>query len=115
MPPIKRPPRQRRRTYLREWREHKGLSMNEAAKLIGLDHSSLQRLETWQTPYNQDHLELLAPLYGCEPHDLISRDPKSRKGIRSDVVQAFEMAPAGMQRQVMAVVSTLLKMKPHAD
>ena len=105
MSPIKRPPRQRGRTYLREWREFREISMNAAARTIGWDHSSLQRLETGQTPYNQDHLELLADLYRCKPHDLISRDPQGRKGIRSDIVQAFEMAPADVQNQVIAAAS----------
>jgi transcriptional regulator with XRE-family HTH domain len=116
MAPIKRPPRQRHRTYLREWREFAtDKSMSEVARMIGYDHSTLQRLETGQRPYNQDQLERLAPIYGCQPHDLISRDPRAVRGMRSDVVQAFEMAPAEVQKQVMASARALLKMKPHAD
>ena len=110
MPPIHRPPRERRRTYLREWREFTtDKSMSEAARLIGYDHSTLQRLETGQKPYNQDHLEKLAAVYHCQPHDLISRDPRGGRGIRSDVVRAFEMAPVEIQRQVVASAKALLR------
>ena len=46
MPPIKRPFRQQRRTYFREWREYSTeLSQAEVARRIGRDNSSLQRLE----------------------------------------------------------------------
>lgn len=112
MPPVKRPTRQRRRTYFRQWREFStDFSQAEAARKIGRDHSSLQRLEAGLIPYNQDWLEELALVYRCEPHDLISRDPWGSKAIRSDVIRAYESAPADIQKQVMAAARALLKTK----
>jgi hypothetical protein len=112
MPPKKRDPRQRRRTYFQEWREFStDLSQAAVARLVDRDHSSLQRLEAGKIPYNQDWLELLAPVYRCEPHDLISRDPRSSRGVRSDVLTAYAGAPAEVQRQVMAAARALLKNK----
>jgi transcriptional regulator with XRE-family HTH domain len=108
MPPIKRPPRTRRKTYLREWRQFRNLSQHKVGSMIGWDHSSLQRLETGQTPYNQDHLEILAQVYMCEPIDLISRDPNS-PGEASELARQIAAAPAAMQRQIKAVVSAMLK------
>ena len=51
------------------------MTLVPVAQAIGVDHSSLQRLETGQTPYTQDHLEKLAEIYQCSPADLISVDP----------------------------------------
>lgn len=113
MPPIKRPVRQRRRTYFREWREFAtDLSQSEVARRIERDHSSLQRLEAGISPYNQDWLELLAALYHCDPQDLISRDPRSSRGVQSDIVRGYQSAPAELQQQITATVRALLKTQP---
>jgi DNA-binding Xre family transcriptional regulator len=112
MAPIKRPPMQRRRTYFQEWREFStDLSQTEVAQRIGYNHSSVQRLEAGKLSYNQRWLEVLAKVYRCEPHDLISRDPFGSRAIRSDVIKAYESAPAEVQRQVMAAARALLKTK----
>lgn len=108
MAPVKRPARTRRKTYLREWREYRRLSQTKVGSMIGWDHSSIQRLESGQTPYNQDHLEILAQVYMCEPTDLISRDPNA-PGEANELARQIGAAPAAMQRQIKAVVSAMLK------
>lgn len=87
MAPIKRPIRKRNKTYLREWRGYAVPHMSQAAvaRQLGRDHSTLQKLEAGKSPYNQDWLEELAMLYRCNPWDLISRDPRATRAIRSDV------------------------------
>jgi transcriptional regulator with XRE-family HTH domain len=99
--PRKRPFRQRLRTYFREWREFSNPDFSQAARRVGRDHLSLQRLEAGKIPYSQDMLELLADLYGCKPWDLISRHPISARGMRSDVVSDYESSPPEIQQQVM--------------
>lgn len=115
MPPIKRPTRQRRRTYFKEWREFSTeMSQSEVALKLGRNHSSLQRLESGKSPYNQDWLEELANLYRCDPHDLISRDPRGSKAVRSDVMSAYLSAPADVQRQVIAATRAIIRAgTPH--
>ena len=108
MAPVKRPARTRRKTYLREWREFRNLSQAKAGAMIGWDHSSIQRLEAGLTPYNQDHLEMLAQIYFCEPIDLIARDPNA-PGEASELARQIAAAPAAMQRQIKAVVAAMLK------
>jgi transcriptional regulator with XRE-family HTH domain len=108
MPAVKRQPRARRRTFLREWRQYRNLSLAKVGQMIGWDHSSLQRLETGHTPYNQDHLELLAQVYMCEPQDLISRDPNS-PGEANELARQIAAAPASVQRQAKAVIQAILK------
>jgi hypothetical protein len=69
MAPVKRPPlQQQHRVYFREWREfaRPDLSQADVARLIGADHSSVQRLEAGKNPYTQWWLESLAVVYRCE-------------------------------------------------
>jgi transcriptional regulator with XRE-family HTH domain len=108
MAPIKRPTRIRSKTYLREWRKYRRLSQAKVGALIGWDHSSIQRLETGQTPYNQDNLEMLAQVYMCEPIDLIARDPNA-DGEGNALVAQINRAPASVQRQIKALIAVLLK------
>jgi transcriptional regulator with XRE-family HTH domain len=119
MSPIKRPIRRREGTYLREWREtmNPPMSQAEAARRIGRDHSSLQRLEKGLIPYNQDWLELLAALYGCKPEDLISRDPRSSKGYPLDTFRDYHRIPVEAQQQFKAIARSFFSevLSTHAS
>jgi transcriptional regulator with XRE-family HTH domain len=110
VPPVKRPTRQRRKTYFREWREFStDFSQAEVARRLDRDHSSVQRLEAGLIPYNADWLEELANLYRCDPWDLISRHPESARGPRSDVMSAFYASPPDVQRQVMDAARAIMR------
>lgn len=71
------PPKKRefRRTFLREWRLYRNLTQEQAAERIGLDHSTLGRIERRLVPYSQGMLETAAEAYSCEPWDLLNVDP----------------------------------------
>ena len=62
--------------FLREWREHKGYTLEEAGEAVGISHAQLGRIERRLQPYNQGLLEALAELYGTEPASLVMRNPK---------------------------------------
>lgn len=68
-------PRQLRRTFLREWRQFRNLTQEQAADRIGLDHSTLGRIERGLVPYSQGMLEAAAEAYRCEPWQLLNVDP----------------------------------------
>jgi len=77
MAPVKKPKRQRQRHFFRAWREYAKLRQEDAAAKIKVDQSTLSKIENGKSPYNQDLLEQLAPLYNArEPADLIRRDPR---------------------------------------
>ena len=63
-------------TYLREWREHKGINQQKAAAAIGIDQAALSRIESGKVPYSQLHLQELSKLYGVTITDLLIRDPR---------------------------------------
>lgn len=99
------------RTFIREWREHRGLSQDRlvarvAERVDGFSKSSLSRIETAKQPYSQPILEALAWALSCEPADLIMRDPKSPIWSIMDALR--DMTP-DQQRQIAAVVEALKK------
>ena len=73
-----------RKTFIREWREFRQLSLRELADRMidpetgerAITAQSIGRIENRQQPYNQATLEALAEALGCEPQDLIMRNPK---------------------------------------
>jgi DNA-binding XRE family transcriptional regulator len=73
--------RQMRRTFLKEWRDKRGYSQEEAAELIGIERSTLSKIETGKMAYSQPFLEAAAEAYMCEPADLLMRNPTDPDGI----------------------------------
>lgn len=87
--------------FLREWRKHRGLSMEAACEAavaivqdrvvaegeetslarIGLSQPNLSRIENGKTPYNQTLLEILAEVYQTDIPSLIMRNPEEPESI----------------------------------
>lgn len=65
----------RRRHFVREWRQYRGLSQDRLAERLEMSKASLSRIESGKQPYTQDVLEALAYALACEPADLIVRNP----------------------------------------
>ena len=102
----------RERTFLREWRKHKGLSLERVSEWLELEKgmtlsvSQLSRIERGEQPYNQDLLEALADIYGAKREaDLIIRDPTDPQGIWS----IWDQIPETQRPQAMAVLEALRK------
>ena len=108
MPPIKRPPRKRQRTYFREWRLHRDkMKQYEAAEALGIDRSTLSRIESGESPYDQDMLEKMAVLYGCNPGDLLAVNPLlPASEVETDVVRLFRQATPETQRIIKTILRT---------
>lgn len=63
------------RTFIREWREFRGMSLEEVGALVGKDHSTLSKIERGKSPYSQDLLEALAEILDTDVASLLIRDP----------------------------------------
>ena len=68
-------PKQRRPTFIRQWRIHRGWTQEALAPRIGVSYATLGRVETGKLPYSQDHLENLAREFECSPADLLTINP----------------------------------------
>jgi transcriptional regulator with XRE-family HTH domain len=64
-----------RRYYIRDWRKHRGLTLEQLAELAGLTASSISQLEIGRMGYSRESLERLADALDAEPGDLLSRPP----------------------------------------
>ena len=91
-------------TYLRQWRQHRGETLVGAGAKLGLSHGQLSRIERGKQPYSQDLLEGAAELYGCEPADLLVRDPSEAVDIRA----IWAAAPEDERLQIVRVAEALV-------
>jgi hypothetical protein len=61
--------------FLRAWRDHRLLRLDEAAPRVGLTNKELWQVETGARELEPALLKRLAVLYACKPDDLLTRDP----------------------------------------
>ena len=100
-----------RRTYLKEWRKHKHLTQKQVVDRLALHEdpnlpsteASLSRLENGKQVYGQRVLEALADIYGCEPDELLGRDP-TKEGKVIDMVRRLDEK---RQAQIAAFIRAL--------
>ena len=91
--------------YLREWRKHRGYTLERLAEMIGTSQGHLSDLEKGKKRYNQDHLEALAIALRCSPADLLMRDPGQPESIQS----IWDQVPEAQREQARAVLETFAK------
>lgn len=85
------------RTYIREWRKHRGLTLERLAERIESTTATISRIERGRQPYSQ------AILLNCRAGDLIMRPP----GTLDHIEAVFGELSPGSQRRALAVVKAL--------
>ena len=65
----------KRRTFIKQWRNYRKLTLERLAERIDVTAGALSQLERGDVGYTQPMLEALASELRCEPADLIPRDP----------------------------------------
>lgn len=104
MAKVRSNPKTKRRTFIRQWRKHKRLTLEQVAEELNVTFSLISQLERGETNYTQPMLEALATLFGCEPADLLMRDPTDPEGIWS----LWDQAKNGQRRQIVDVVKVII-------
>lgn len=61
--------------YLREWRKHRGLTLESLGEKVGVTHGALSQLERGEINYTQQTLEAIARALGCNAGELIMGPP----------------------------------------
>lgn len=97
-------PRTRRRTFIREWREFRGLSQEALGARLETSGGSISRIETGQQPYTQDTLEALAEALMTDPASLLMRNPKDQDAIWS----IWESAKKADRQKIVDIAKTIL-------
>ena len=96
---------QYRTTFIRQWREARGLTLEQLAERIGTTHASLSRIERGKQPYTQPMLEAIADALGTDAASLIMRDPLDAEGIWS----VWDQAEPGERRMIVDLARTVIK------
>jgi len=108
MPSVRKPNRQRTRTFIRAWREYRNLSQEQMAGRVGMSRENYSKIENGKVPYNQDFLELSAVALNCLASDLLERDPQVEDAV-AELRKMMSRASENDRRRVVAVVKTLLE------
>lgn len=98
-------PAPRYRNFFRAWRLYKNMSQDAAEEATGIDRTQISKYETGKLRYNQDVLEAFAYAYGCEPADLLVRDPTDPEGMWS----IWDQAKPGERRIIVNVAKSILR------
>lgn len=102
--PIHRP------TFIRQWRQHRGYSLDKLADMVPMDKSNLSKVERGFLPYNQEMLERLADALMTDPASLLMRDPTKDGAIWS----IWDRASPGERQQIEAVAQALIDSRKRA-
>lgn len=63
------------RTFLKEWRLHRGLTQQKLGELAGLEAPSISQYETGKQWFSDDSLANLARALQCSPAQILEHDP----------------------------------------
>lgn len=97
---------QYRKTYIRNWRKKKNLTLERLADRIGMTPSNLSMLERGKRGYSQETLEALADeLTGGDVASLLMRNPDDQDAIWS----VWEQALPGEKRQIVEIAKTIIR------
>ena len=93
------------KTFIKEWREHRGLTQEQLGERVGKTYSTIGRIENGLVPYGQGLLEALADALGTDPASLLMRDPGDPEGIWT----IWDRAKPAQRQQILAVARALLQ------
>lgn len=97
--------RQFRRTFIREWRQFRNLTLEQLAEQLDMTASHLSMLERGQRGYAQDTLEAVAKALQTDAASLLVHNPADPEAIWS----VWERAKPGERRQIIEIAKTLIR------
>ena len=103
--PRLKPTAPRRRIFLKQWREHRGLTQEQLADRVGWSVGNVSQLERGLQGYSQEGLESLAEALQCDPGHLLNVDPSKDDAIWS----IWEKAEPAERRLIVDLAKTVVK------
>lgn len=105
-----------RKTYIRQWREKRGLSLRRLAERLEnspggdlmLSHVSIGRIERGLQPYSQGTLEAIAEALGVTAAMLLEVNPE-KDGDVIDITLRLNKAPPELRKQAINILEALLQ------
>jgi transcriptional regulator with XRE-family HTH domain len=100
------PPRAKfRRTFIRQWRESRGLNQDQLADRLGMTQSHLSMLENGKRGYTQETLEAVADALQTDVASLLMRNPADGAAIWS----IWDNAKPGQREMIVDIAKTVTK------
>lgn len=96
---------ERRPTFIRQWRKHRGLTQERLADRIGMSSGNLSNIETAKQGYTQDQIEAIADALNCDVVDLLIRDPSTPDGIWS----LWDKAKPAEREQIVQLARVVMR------
>jgi transcriptional regulator with XRE-family HTH domain len=104
MPHRKNSSRKYQRTFLREWRDYRNLTIDRLSERVEISGATISRIERGLQPYSQPILEALADALGCGVADLIAHPPAQKDGELLDLVRSL---PTERREQIKKIIKAL--------
>lgn len=95
----------RRRIFLKQWREYRGLTQEQLADRVGWSVGNVSQLERGLQGYSQEGLEALAEALQCDPGQILNVDPSGDEAIWS----IWERAKPGERQMIVEIARTVVK------
>lgn len=97
-------------TYLRAWRDYRGLTQEKLAEAVGTNANMIQYLETGERGLSAKWLRRLAPALDATSGLLLEHDPHE---LDSDVLKILVHGDSRQKRQLAEIAKALIR--PEAD
>ena len=102
--PRKRTP-QHQKVFVREWRKHRGLTLQMLADRLDMTPSHFSMLERGERGYTQETLEKLESALNTDVGSLLVRDPTDP----SEFWSLWDKAKPGQRKQIVEVAKTIVR------
>lgn len=100
----------RQPTFVRQWRDYRGLSQEQLADRLDMSAAQLSRIETGKQPYTQDFLEVAADALRTDVPSLLMRDPlKEDPNDPNSIWSLWDQAKPGQRRMIVDIARTVTK------
>ena len=94
-----------RRTFIREWRKHRGLTLEQLADRVEMTASYFSMLERGQRGYTQETLEAIAEALQTTDASLLMRNPLDEGAEWS----LWDQAKPGERKMAIEILKTVRK------
>ena len=96
--------KQRRKNFIKEWREERGLTQAQLAERLECSEASISRVETGKQTLTGDLRDAIADALSVDPSSLEMRNPAEM-----EIWSIWDQAQPGQRRQIIEIAKTLLK------
>lgn len=93
---------------MKEWREFRNITQEDAADRLGITRTFLSKIENIRAQYSQNLIEAAAELYNCTAFDLLRVNPAKSEPL-SEIMNTVEGADPAQQARMLSVLKAMVQ------